>query len=66
MAATNAQWIIPFAVQLLPGGLLIIGMFFVPESPRYVRELDPVHCSTDIVSGGSPSIGPAMLPVQRS
>lgn len=34
MASTAAQWITPFAVQLIPGGLLIIGMIFVPESPR--------------------------------
>jgi hypothetical protein len=36
MKATSAQWIVPFAVQLAPGVLLIIGMMFVPESPRYV------------------------------
>lgn len=36
MADTSAQWITPFALQLIPGGLLIIGMFFVPESPRCV------------------------------
>jgi sugar porter (SP) family MFS transporter len=35
MANTSSQWILPFAVQLIPGVLLIIGMFFVPESPRY-------------------------------
>jgi len=35
MANTSAQWVTPFALQLIPGGLLIIGMFFVPESPRF-------------------------------
>lgn len=34
MPETSAQWITPFAVQLIPGGLLILGMIFVPESPR--------------------------------
>jgi MFS family permease len=34
MAPTTAQWMTPFAIQLIPGGLLIIGMLFVPESPR--------------------------------
>lgn len=34
MPANSSQWITPFAVQLIPGGLLIIGMLFVPESPR--------------------------------
>jgi hypothetical protein len=29
------KWILPFAIQLVPGGLLVIGMFFLPESPRW-------------------------------
>lgn len=36
MKANSTQWITPFAVQLIPGVLLILGMMFVPESPRYV------------------------------
>jgi MFS family permease len=36
MTSDSNQWITPFAVQLIPGVLLIIGMLFVPESPRYV------------------------------
>jgi hypothetical protein len=28
---------IPVAVQLIPGGLLFIGAFFLPESPRWFR-----------------------------
>jgi hypothetical protein len=36
MKANSTQWITPFAVQLIPGVLLIVGMFFVPESPRCV------------------------------
>ncbi|EWG45016.1 quinate permease [Fusarium verticillioides 7600] len=27
-------WLIPFAVQLIPAGLLLIGAVFIPESPR--------------------------------
>ena len=34
MTETSSQWITPFAIQLIPGGLLVIGMIFVPESPR--------------------------------
>ncbi|KAI4602827.1 hypothetical protein KJ359_008047 [Pestalotiopsis sp. 9143b] len=30
------QWIIPFAVQLIPSGLLLIGSFLLPESPRWL------------------------------
>ncbi|CZT10924.1 hypothetical protein WAI453_008003 [Rhynchosporium graminicola] len=35
VAPTSVQWRVPFAVQLIPGGLLVIGMFFLPESPRW-------------------------------
>lgn len=38
MAATSSQWILPFAVQLIPGVLLIVGMLFVPESPRWLAQ----------------------------
>jgi MFS family permease len=34
MKGGNAQWMIPFAIQLIPGGCLIIGMLFLPDSPR--------------------------------
>ncbi|KAH7329565.1 general substrate transporter [Stachybotrys elegans] len=36
MAPTRSQWLVPFAVQLIPGGLLLIGALFVPESPRWL------------------------------
>ncbi|KAI8689576.1 hypothetical protein LRP88_14136 [Fusarium phalaenopsidis] len=29
-------WLIPFAVQLIPAGLLLIGAVFIPESPRWL------------------------------
>ncbi|KAF5007841.1 hypothetical protein FDECE_5867 [Fusarium decemcellulare] len=29
-------WLIPFAVQLIPAGLLLIGAGFIPESPRWL------------------------------
>jgi hypothetical protein len=34
MASTSSQWMTPFAVQLIPGGLLVIGMLLMTESPR--------------------------------
>ncbi|KAJ9475973.1 Quinate permease [Pseudozyma hubeiensis] len=53
------QWRIPFAVQLIPGGMLMIGSLFLVESPRwllsrgrveeareklaYIRQLDMDH-----------------------
>lgn len=35
-----AQWTIPLALQLAPGVLLAIGMFFCPESPRWLARRD--------------------------
>lgn len=34
--SSHKQWIIPFAVQLIPSGLLLIGAFFIRESPRWL------------------------------
>lgn len=36
LPSNSAQWMISFAVQLVPGGLLMIGIFLIPESPRYL------------------------------
>ncbi|KAL2212453.1 quinate permease [Sarocladium strictum] len=36
MAPSRMQWMIPFGVQLIPGGLLLIGLAFIPESPRWL------------------------------
>jgi len=33
---SHSQWLIPFAVQLIPGGLLAIGSFWLKESPRWL------------------------------
>jgi MFS family permease len=38
MAPTSAQWMTPFALQLIPGGLLLIGLIFMSESPRWVAK----------------------------
>lgn len=35
MAPSHSQWIIPFAVQLIPAGCLLLGAFWMPESPRW-------------------------------
>lgn len=32
----HSQWLIPFAVQLIPGGLLFAGAFWLRESPRWL------------------------------
>ena len=36
LAPTRSQWLIPFAIQLIPGGLLFIGLFWIKESPRWL------------------------------
>ncbi|GAA5845743.1 hypothetical protein JCM11251_007295 [Rhodosporidiobolus azoricus] len=33
---TTTAWRIPFGIQLIPGGLLFAGCFFLKESPRYL------------------------------
>ncbi|KAA8627722.1 quinate permease [Pyrenophora tritici-repentis] len=35
MAPSHKQWIIPFAVQLIPAGCLLIGAVWMRESPRW-------------------------------
>ncbi|ETI27832.1 hypothetical protein G647_00281 [Cladophialophora carrionii CBS 160.54] len=36
MAPSHRQWIIPFAVQLIPAGLLFVGALVIRESPRWL------------------------------
>ncbi|KAK5130854.1 hypothetical protein LTR08_001626 [Meristemomyces frigidus] len=36
MAPSHKQWLIPFAVQLIPAGLLFVGAFWIRESPRWL------------------------------
>lgn len=33
---SHSQWLIPFAVQLIPSGLLLVFAPFIPESPRWL------------------------------
>ncbi|OAL51430.1 general substrate transporter [Pyrenochaeta sp. DS3sAY3a] len=35
-ASRNAQWQMPMGVQALPGVILLVGLFFIPESPRWL------------------------------
>lgn len=35
-SATSAQWQVSFGVQLIPGGLLLFGLLWMPESPRWL------------------------------
>ncbi|CEN60915.1 Putative Sugar transporter [Aspergillus calidoustus] len=39
-SSQRAQWQIPLGLQLLPGGLLLAGVFWCPESPRWYAKQD--------------------------
>lgn len=41
---------IPFALQLIPGGLLFIGMLLVPESPRWIARTKGKEATLDVLS----------------
>ncbi|GES64915.1 quinate permease [Aspergillus terreus] len=36
MSPSHEQWIIPFAVQIIPSGLLFVGALWMRESPRWL------------------------------
>lgn len=36
MAPSHKEWLIPFAVQLIPAGCLFLGAFWLKESPRWL------------------------------
>lgn len=38
IASSTKQWRIPVAIQLIPGGLMLIGLFFLKESPRWLMK----------------------------
>jgi MFS family permease len=38
MKPSHSQWLIPFAIQLIPGGLLLAGAFWIKESPRWLLD----------------------------
>lgn len=47
---TKLQWIVPLALQLIPGILLLGGMFFCPESPRYYVKKDNLEQASKTLS----------------
>jgi sugar porter (SP) family MFS transporter len=36
MAPSHKQWIIPFAIQIIPAGMMFCGLFLIKESPRWL------------------------------
>jgi len=45
----HTQWIVPLGLQLLPGVLLFIGVFWCPESPRWHAKRDNWEEATRIL-----------------
>lgn len=53
---STKQWRVPVAIQLIPGGMMLIGLFFLKESPRWLmkqgrheeaaRSLAYIRCET--------------------
>ena len=35
---STKQWRVPVAIQLIPGGILLVGVFFLKESPRWLAK----------------------------
>lgn len=47
---SQSQWIIPLALQLFPGVVLFIGMFWCPESPRWLARGDEFDAAERILT----------------
>jgi sugar porter (SP) family MFS transporter len=49
-SSSNAQYVVPLALQLLPGLLLGLGMFFIcPESPRWLARKDNFEAAEKVL-----------------
>jgi len=46
----KAQWIVPLAIQLIPGVLLLLGVAWCPESPRFLAKKDNFEGAERILS----------------
>lgn len=59
----QAQWIIPLALQLFPGVALFFGMFWCPESPRWMARGDNFDAAEKILTKlrGLPSSHPYIM-----
>ncbi|KAJ4353526.1 uncharacterized protein N0V89_005256 [Didymosphaeria variabile] len=59
----KAQWIIPLSLQLVPGVLLVLGMFWCPESPRWLARGDNFDAAEKILTmvRGLPSSHPYIM-----
>ncbi|EME45011.1 hypothetical protein DOTSEDRAFT_70907 [Dothistroma septosporum NZE10] len=44
-ATSSTQWRVPFALQMVPGALLMAGIFFQNESPRWLVEKNKIEAA---------------------
>lgn len=44
-STSSTQWRVPFALQMLPGTLLLAGIFFQNESPRWLVEKNKIEAA---------------------
>jgi sugar porter (SP) family MFS transporter len=44
---STKQWRIPVAIQIVPGGFLLIGLFFLKESPRWLMKQGRIEEATN-------------------
>ena len=60
--SNKAQWIIPLALQLFPGVMLVFGLFWCPESPRWLARGDNFDAAEKILTTlrGLPSSNPCI------
>lgn len=50
IAPSKKQYMIPFAIQLIPGGILLFGVFFLTESPRWVARVKGETAALEVLS----------------
>jgi hypothetical protein len=36
LPSVHKQWVIPFAIQLVPAGMFFLGIWYIRESPRWL------------------------------
>ncbi len=48
--ASTKQWRIPVGIQLIPGGFMFIGLFFLKESPRWLVKQGRVEEATNALA----------------
>lgn len=50
MVARSAQWMTPFALQLIPSGILLIDLWFMPESSRWMAKAHGTSRVTEVLA----------------